>query len=141
MEQVTQEFLSDLRQLADMRAVVRDVCQRAWGVGSEDEGIAQLELALDEAAANVILHAYEGRKGQYIELVASADPASISVTLYHQGRGFDPETVAPPCFDGSREGGFGLYIMRKAVDELAFFQDERGRHAVRLVKKRRGAAL
>jgi hypothetical protein len=29
-----------------------------------------------------------------------------------------------------------LYLIQQAVDELVFFDDERGRHGIRLVKKR-----
>jgi anti-sigma regulatory factor (Ser/Thr protein kinase) len=137
MEQVTQEFPSELGQLAAVRKLVRDVCRRAWGEGNAEDRIAQLELAVDEAASNVVLHAYDGKAGLPLEVVASADDAQACVILFHQGQPFDPQAVAPPSFDGSRESGFGLYLIRQAVDELAFFQDERGRHGIRLVKKRR----
>jgi anti-sigma regulatory factor (Ser/Thr protein kinase) len=136
MEQVTQQFQSDLRQLGAVRALIRDVCGRAWGVGTEEEQIAQLELAVDEAAANVILHAYRGEAGLPVEVVVTGEPEQVCVLLFHQGEPFDPSVVAPPAFDGSRESGFGLYLIRQAVDELMFFQDERGRHGIRLVKKR-----
>ncbi len=133
MEQVTQEFPSDVRQLAAVRALVRDVCRRACNV--DDAGLAELELAVDEAAANVILHAYADRTDLPIEVVVAAEPDQVCVSLFHQGEPFDPDRVAPPSFDGSRESGFGLYIIRKAVDECTFFQDERGHHGIRLVKK------
>jgi anti-sigma regulatory factor (Ser/Thr protein kinase) len=136
MEQVTQEFPSDLRQLAAVRALVRDACRRVWGPTAADDEIAQLELAVDEAAANVMLHAYAGKPNLPLEVVVAAEPAQVCVLLFHQGKPFDPERVAPPSFDGSRESGFGLYLIRQAVDELQFFQDERGRHGMRLVKKR-----
>jgi anti-sigma regulatory factor (Ser/Thr protein kinase) len=139
MEQVTQEFPSELGQLAAVRKLVRDVCRRAWGEGNDEERIAQLELAVDEAAANVVLHAYDGKAGLPLEVVASADDEQACIVLFHRGEPFDPQAVAPPSFDGSRESGFGLYLIRQAVDELDFFDDERGRHGIRLVKKRREA--
>lgn len=135
MEHVTQEFPSDLGQLSAVRTLVRDVCRRAWGDG-EEERVAQLVLAVDEAASNVVLHAYEGKAGQPLEVVASADDDKATIVLLHQGEPFDPGAVPPPKFDGSRESGFGLYLIRQAVDELTFFQDERGRHGMRLVKIR-----
>jgi anti-sigma regulatory factor (Ser/Thr protein kinase) len=136
MEQDTREFSSELRQLAAVRALVRDVCRRAWGESIDEDWLAQLELAVDEAAANVVLHAYQGKAGLPVEVVVAADADRVSVTLFHQGEPFDPNAVAPPAFDGSRESGFGLYLIRQAVDDLVFFDDERGRHGIRLVKKR-----
>src|SRR5579864_9058959 len=103
MEHVIQEFPSDLRQLQALRALVRDVCRRAWGEGCDEERLAQLELAVDEAAANVVLHAYDGKAGLPVEVVVAADADRVSVTLFHQGAPFDPNAVAPPSFDGSRE--------------------------------------
>lgn len=140
MARVTHAFPSDLRQLTALRAVVRSVAGQAWDGPADAEGIAQLELAVDEAAANVILHAYEGKQGLPVEAVIDAEPASIAVCLYHEGRPFDPAAVRPPTFDGSRESGYGLYLIRQAVDEVAFFQDERGRQGMRLVKQRGHAA-
>jgi anti-sigma regulatory factor (Ser/Thr protein kinase) len=137
MEHVTQEFPSELRQMAAIRTLVRDVCDRAWGIGADPETVAELQLAVDEAASNVVLHAYEGKPDVPFDVEVAADPHGVSVTLYHRGAAFDPGAVRAPTFDGSRESGFGLYIIRQAVDELSFFQDERGRHGMRMVKKRK----
>lgn len=134
MEHVRQEFPSDLRQLAAVRALVRDVCRGAWATPDE-EGLAQLELAVDEAAANVMLHAYAGKDDLPLEVDVAAAPDHVCVALFHQGEPFDPQRVAPPDFDGSRESGFGLYLIRQAVDDCTFFQDERGHHGVRLTKR------
>jgi anti-sigma regulatory factor (Ser/Thr protein kinase) len=136
MEQQTREFPSELRHLAAVRALVRDVCRRAWGDSIDEEWLGKLELAVDEAAANVVLHAYEGKPGLPVEVAVTADADQVCVTLFHQGKPFDPDKVAPPTFDGSRESGFGLYLIRQAVDELVYLQDERGRHGIRLVKQR-----
>ncbi len=77
MEGVTREFASDLLQLPAMRAFVREVCNRAWGPGGE-EAPARLELALDEAAANIMLHAYRGPR--------PVQPAHRSRRLHKAGR-------------------------------------------------------
>ncbi len=140
MIEVVREFRSDLRQLAAVRALVRDVCGRAWGEGVAEERVLQLELAVDEAVANVIRHAYEGRGDRPFEVAVTGEPRQVRVCVYHRGRPFDPAAVPPPSFDGSREGGFGLYIIRQAVDEFEYFQDDRGRHGVRLVKNKEGPA-
>jgi len=94
---------------------------------------------VSEAAANAIRHAYGGEAGRPIEVLVEASPEEVRVWLYHEGKDFDPAAVPPPTFDGSRESGFGLYLIKQAVEEAAFFSDDNGRRVVRLVKKRRPA--
>jgi anti-sigma regulatory factor (Ser/Thr protein kinase) len=135
MERVSKEFASDLAQLGAMRAFVREECVSAWGPEGE-EALARLELALGEAAANIVLHAYRGQGGRPIEVSVEACPEQVCVWLFHEGEGFDPQAAPPPVFDGSHESGFGLYLIRQCVDEVEYCRDERGRHGVRLLKKR-----
>jgi anti-sigma regulatory factor (Ser/Thr protein kinase) len=66
-----------------------------------------------------------------------ADAEQVSVTLCHAGKPFDPEAAAPPVFDGSREDGFGLYLIRQSVDEVRYGQDDKGRCLIHLVQKRK----
>ena len=136
MLQVSRSFTSDLAELGAMRDFVSDVCGRAWGCTEDDEHLGRLLLALTEAAANVIRHAYQGEAGRPILLVVEAGPDQAGLTLSHEGRDFDPKAVPPPSFDGSREGGFGLFLIAQLVDEVTYFRDDGGRRGVRLVKRR-----
>jgi serine/threonine-protein kinase RsbW len=128
------EYEGNLRQLASMRAFVREVCQAE---SAEKELILRLELALTEAASNIIRHSFEGQAQQSITLTVEGNDEQVSVTLLHAGKPFDPESAAEPAFDGSREGGFGLYLMGKCADEVHYGQDEQGRSVIRLVQKRK----
>jgi anti-sigma regulatory factor (Ser/Thr protein kinase) len=119
-----------------MRRLVREACRSAWGAEAGEEAICQLELAVDEAASNIILHAYCREQGRPIELVAEADADQVTVSLYHCGRDFDAAAVAPPAFDASREHGFGIYLIHKLVDQVTYLHNEQGRCGIRLVKKR-----
>jgi anti-sigma regulatory factor (Ser/Thr protein kinase) len=136
VEQLRRQYRSDLQQLPDMRAFVREACQQVWQGPADTEPINRLELAVDEAATNVILHSYQGQTDQRIELIVEVDAEQASVTLLHCGRAFDPQAVPPPVFDGSRESGFGLYLIRQSVDDVQYFRHEDGRNGVRLIKKR-----
>src|SRR5262245_59636455 len=136
MIRLSQEFSSDLSQLAALRTLVAEACARAWGAREDDAAVRALQLALVEAATNVIRHAYQGETGQPLLLVIDAAADRVIATLYHQGRAFDPEAVAPPAFDGSRTGGFGIYLMKQLADEVSFFRDPDGRSGVRLAKNR-----
>jgi serine/threonine-protein kinase RsbW len=136
MAHLKRDYSSDLGHLANMRAFLREVCRGAWDAPADEEAIAQLELALSEAATNVIRHAYGGKKDLPIEMVLDVTADQVCVALYHQGEDFDPKAAAPPSFDGTREGGFGLFLIAQSVDEVRYFEDDRGWQAVRMVKKR-----
>jgi anti-sigma regulatory factor (Ser/Thr protein kinase) len=79
-------------------------------------------------------HAYHGRADQWIALEADALPDRVSIRLHYLGDSFDPTKVRPPALDGSRESGFGLYLIAKSVDDIRYSRDERGRNCVALIK-------
>jgi anti-sigma regulatory factor (Ser/Thr protein kinase) len=132
--QVTRLFASDLSQLADMRALVADVCVRAWSLAGGHGPLDELILAVQEAATNIIRHALAGAADQRIQLVIDANASSATVTLYHCGREFDPASAQAPAFDGSQEGGFGVYLIEQLVDEVHYFTESTGRSGIRLLK-------
>lgn len=136
MARFSRQFTSDLEQLPAVRREVRTACLREWGAGADDDALTQLELALQEAATNIILHAYGSETGRPISLEVTVDPDVCRLTLFHQGRDFDPAAVSAPSFDGSRFGGFGQYLMGQCTDEVRYIHDEAGRHGVQLVKRR-----
>ena len=129
------EIGSDLKQLRCAREFVRDFCCASSLL--DEEGIGTLELAVNEAASNIMKHAYHGRVDQWIHLEAEAFPGRVSIRLRHLGEPFDPSAAAPPSFDGSRYFGFGAYIITQSVDEVRCYRDERGRNCVELAKIRK----
>ena len=129
------EILSDLEELSRARAFVREVCTSLANPPA-DEIIDQLELAITEAASNVMRHAYGGRTDRRIQLEAEAFDDRIVLRLHHLGQSFDPAAVRPPVFDGTQDGGFGMYIISQSMDEVRYHRDERGRHCISMIKKR-----
>ena len=136
MLELTRTFRSDLNQLAGMRDFLDRTCRDAWSVEADDDSLCQLELAVHEAATNIIRHAYAGQPDQPIEMTVAADGDNARVTLAHQGRAFDPGNVPAPTFDGSRFGGFGVYLIAQLVDEVTYTNDDAGRSVILLVKRR-----
>ena len=133
------EISSDLNELARARAFVREVCRTLPGPALEEESVSQLELAVTEAASNVMRHAYRGRPEQLIQLDAEVFADRIVLRLHHLGETFDPGAVKTPAFDGTQDGGFGMYIIAQSVDDVQYYRDERGRNCISLVKNRKTA--
>jgi sigma-B regulation protein RsbU (phosphoserine phosphatase) len=130
-------FPADLEQVAAARAFVRATALGAPGMVVDAERVAQLELAVAETASNVVRHALDGdAKARYTVRVTVSAP-EVEVRFVHHGRGFDPAEVAPPAFDGSREGGFGLYVVQQVVDRVLYRDLPDGAHEIVLVKRLR----
>ncbi len=94
------------------------------------ETLADLKLALTEACANAVDHAYGGAAGT-IDVVFELSADRIAFEVADTGIGFAPEQGATEA----REGGLGLTIVRALADELEIgSRDERGGSRLRFVK-------
>ena len=125
---------ADLAELSRARHFVRAFCRGLPAGQLDAEEVAGLELATNEAASNIIKHGSRGRAGGPIDLEAVAFPTRVLIRLGYAGDRFDPSTAAPPALDGSRESGFGLYLIERSVDAVRYSRDERGRNGIHLVK-------
>jgi PAS domain S-box-containing protein len=128
------EFESDLAHLRRARQFVREFCHAIPGHALDENGTCSLELAVNEAASNIMKHAYHGRPGQWIRLELEAFPGRIFIRLRHRGDAFDPASVRLPEMNASRESGFGVYLIAQSADSVQYYRDEHGRHCVELVK-------
>jgi anti-sigma regulatory factor (Ser/Thr protein kinase) len=131
------ELRSDLAELHRARAFVRAVCSALPGTPLATDRVAELELAVNEAASNIMKHAYHGRTDQRLHLEAEIFPDQVVIRLHHSGDPCDPSRVPPPALDGSQQSGFGLYLIKQCVDDVRYYGDARGRHWIALVKSRR----
>lgn len=129
------DITSALEELGRARDFVRNFCRKLPGARLGDDGIAQLVLAANEAASNIMKHAYGGDRDQLISIEADAFADQIAVKLRHLGSPFAPGSAPPPLFDGARESGFGAYIIASSVDEVKYYRDTSGRSCVALIKK------
>ena len=125
---------SSLRELPHIRAFVRAFC-RAISSAAGGEFSEELELAASEAAANIIKHAHAGKSNEKIMLRAEAYADRITLRFDYEGASFDPTSVEPPRFDGSRDGGFGLFLISEAVDEARYSTGPNGNNSIYLIKK------
>jgi len=130
------DIQSDLAALRRVRTFVHDVCHLLPDEILGDQEIAGLELAVNEAASNIMKHAYHGRHDQRIQLDGEAYADHIAIRLHHLGDPFELGAAPPPVLDGSRESGFGIYLMTNSVSEVQYSRDDRGKHCIALVQNR-----
>ena len=98
----------------------------------EPEALADVKLALTEAASNSIRHAYhEGREGD-VEIRYELLDGQIAVEVRDVGAGFPTEQESSAA-DELDEGGLGLAIIRALSDEVEI-ESHAGGSRLRFVK-------
>ena len=103
--------------LDNLHMIIALVRRAALAYG--DSFAYQVELAASEIASNVIRHAYRATTGR-IRGTLHLLPDRLQLDLYDDGASFDPHTLAPPALGEIQEGGYGLFIAQKVVDELSY---------------------
>jgi anti-sigma regulatory factor (Ser/Thr protein kinase) len=120
--------------------LVRDVSRKmAEGAGFDEATASQIALAVDEAATNVLEHAYHGAPGRPVEICFGGEGAEFEVDVCDAGDRVDPRHV--PKVDlrqyanERRTGGLGVHLMGKIMDKVTF-RRSRGKNMCCLVKLR-----
>jgi len=100
------------------------VTQAAHRSGLDESEVYAVQLAVDEAATNIIEHAYGGENRGDIECGCEITGNGLCITLRDSGRPFNPDGVAAPLLNTTLEEikprGLGLFFMRKMMDEVKF---------------------
>jgi len=124
-----------LESLAQISAFVNQASQRA---GLDDHTAWQVELAVDEAATNIIQHGYAPDHPGIIELTWRIEDNRLVITLRDYGRRFNPDDVPPPDVSSPLEerqpGGLGLYLMNQLMDQVRFDFDDNNGNLLTMVK-------
>lgn len=125
---------ADLSNLAAIAHFAAECCQR-WNIDAR--AAFRIQIAIDEAATNVIEHAYEGDGGA-LHILCRVENGDFFVEMHDQGRHFDPDAVPAAIVTGPlvdrKMGGLGLYFMRKVMDEVHFRFDEKGNHLLMILR-------
>jgi serine/threonine-protein kinase RsbW len=85
-------------------------------VDFDPELLADLKLAVTEACANAVRHAYE--EGGTMTLRFEVDERSVRIDVEDEGSGFEARQVQEWEPGALAEDGMGLAIIRAVVDEL-----------------------
>ena len=131
------EIQGQFKDLPGVRRFIRLFCNGDTCRPLAGDALWQLELAVHEAATNIIRHAYQNRKDRRILIEIQASEERLMVHLNHWGTPFIPKHTAPqPIFDGKSESGFGLYLIRQCVDEVFYECTPTGKNTISLLKRK-----
>ncbi|MDZ7288323.1 MAG: ATP-binding protein [candidate division KSB1 bacterium] len=125
LPQVKKKYQLRIPSQTDNLELIREFVARvARKVGFKDDDVSKIELAVDEACANVIKHAYKRDDKKPIDIVIQIDYRKFTVIITDHGCGFDPKKIKTPDMKEylaeMRVGGLGIYLMRTLMDEIDF---------------------
>jgi len=116
------------------------VAQVAREGGFTEKEIYSLQLAADEAASNIIEHAYKGISNADLDVTCDAHGDTLIITMRDTGRPFDPSKVKQPNLKAGLSdrqiGGLGVYLMRKLMDEVRYESDSKTGNLLTMTKHR-----
>ena len=131
------EFCLKFRVPSDPRflSVVRAAVAELGAVhGLPEEEAHRITLAVDEAVANVILHAYHGEPERPIEVKCTAFADCLEFTLFDQGDPPDPARIQAQPLDDVALTGRGTHLIRMIMDEVTY-ERVPGGNRLRLCKR------
>ena len=126
------EFLDEIREFVGAIA-------REGGFGDKD--VYNIQLATDEAASNIIEHAYENRSDGVLELSCGMQGDAIKIILTDHGESFDPSEIPLPDLKADlsdrKIGGLGIYLMSKLMDEVHYEPKPDKSNVLTMIKRKR----
>lgn len=108
--------------------------------GLTEDSCQGVTLAVDEAVANVIRHAYKNRRDQKIELTCQAAADHLEFILLDSGEPADPATICAQPLDEVSLSGRGTHLIKATMDEMHYEKVARG-NQLRLIKHLPAAKL
>ena len=125
MADIERRFTLQVPSSTENLAIIREFVVNVGGqAGLQEAEISKLELAVDEACANVIEHAYGHDISKDVTVRATFDDAVLHVSVIDEGRGFDPASIPPNELDQlvkqRKSGGLGMRLIRTLMDEVQY---------------------
>ena len=93
--------------------------------GFGDEDYARIMLTLSEAATNAIVHGNREETEKQVEIEATLQNSTLSISVKDEGEGFNPDDIPDPLKDENlmKVGGRGVYLIQEYADEVSFSEN------------------
>jgi anti-sigma regulatory factor (Ser/Thr protein kinase) len=121
---------ADIELVLPARAENIAIVRHAFGAFGEAfeidaQTIADIRLAVTEAATNVVVHAYPDGDEGLMEVLASLQEDELTVVVRDEGRGIAPRPDSPGL-------GLGLPLIASLAESVQLGHDEHERTEVRM---------
>ena len=140
MAHFEQSFQLHVPSSPEHQSMIRDfVNQVGSRAGFDENQVQMLTLAVDEAVANVIEHAYRMDPSKAIQVRIIVDDEQVQIDIVDTGESFDPARVKQKGLDQlvaeRRSGGLGLRLIRTIMDDVQYRIIPGEMNELRMVKR------
>lgn len=133
----TVQFSAKFEFLDEIREYVGEIARES---GFGDKDVYNIQLATDEAASNIIEHAYEGVTDGVVEISCGMKGKELQIVLVDHGEPFDPSEVPLPDLKADlaerKIGGLGIFLMRKLMDEVHYHSNPDKSNVLTMIKRK-----
>jgi serine/threonine-protein kinase RsbW len=114
------------------------VTESAAKAGFSPKDVGKIKIAVYEACLNIIEHAYHSNPNNWIDVRVAFDHSRLLIDIKDYGFGFEgfsnKQYDVVEAMDDRKTGGFGMYIIRRSMDELEYVPDEQHGNLLRMIK-------
>ena len=121
-----------------IRTFIEQAAQKA---NLTDKSVYAVQMAVDEACANIIDHAYGGEMAdKEIKITCEIKKDNLVITLRDQGRSFNMDSLSSPDLSSPlserQVGGLGVHLIRSLMDGIKYKSTREAGNTLTLIKKR-----
>jgi len=131
---VRMDLPADVKYMRVVSACVAELLAVRAGEAAQAAVTNDILVAIQELCMNIVDHAYEGRTDGRISLALSVGDDSFTAEFSDDGAPFDAASVNRPDLDHGQVRGYGLYLMKELLDDVAYTSCG-GRNHWRLTKR------
>jgi len=132
----TSKYSAKFENLDQIREHVGALARAA---GFSERMVYSVQLAADEAASNIIEHAYEGDSKQSFLLRCEYSNDRLMMTFLDRGKSFDFCRVETPDITADlserKIGGLGIFLMHKLMDKVVYRVTSMGNYLTLIKRK------
>ena len=114
------------------------VMDYAEKVGFDKKEVGKIKIAVYEASLNVVEHSYHSNPENWIDVWVEVDSQKITIEIQDYGYSFEginkKRYDVQSAMNQAQTGGFGLYIIRRSMDEIEYHPDEEQGNRLIMIK-------
>jgi serine/threonine-protein kinase RsbW len=136
VEIIRLDIPGSLKYLNLLESAVDGILERVDDLDAHAPVSTDIRLALHELCTNIARHAYSDCDRDRILLTfeLASTRRELRITTVDTGSEFDPSKIPAPDLENGQMHGYGLYLMRKLMDEVEYQTSQAG-NRWRMMKK------
>lgn len=124
----------DTTRLVDLRDFLQEILS---GTTMSEVEQHQVILAVEEVAANLIIHSHDCNPQEYIEIKVNRDKKQLKIEIIDSGKLFNileyQEPEITEVIKSKRKGGLGIILVKRIMDKIEF-ESSQNKNICRLYK-------